>query len=120
MPQQDGVPALESLRLRHVLRITLTGFGLILAVFGCAVWRMQLPSEIAAVVGTVSCLVGTVVGAFVGVQIGSSGTERAEMARKIAEEMALSLAASTDPSRAAEVMDALHKAQTLASRMMHG
>jgi hypothetical protein len=91
--------------------VILAGFTLVLIVSLAAMWRWSTAQEVSAVAGAITGLVGTVVGAFFGVQVGSAGAEQAERARQEAEhararaEMrALRLAGSSDPARAESVL----------------
>ena len=58
-----------------------------------------------AVVGAFVGLVGTVVGAFFGAQIGSAGKEKAERERKEAEEKAFRIATLLPPDKAKSIID---------------
>ena len=53
-----------------------------------AIFRWNEVANVATVVGAVSSLVGTAVGAFFGVQFGSAGRKKAEAARDRSQEVA--------------------------------
>ena len=78
----------DLLRLRYGLWIILTGFALVALISVVSIFRWEDVTNIATVIGATTSLVGTVVGAFLGVQVGSVGKERAEADRQRSEEMA--------------------------------
>jgi len=80
---------LDQMRLRYGFWIIIIiGFGLVAFITLVAIFRWNEVANVATVVGAVSSLVGTVVGAFFGVQFGSAGKEKAEAARDRSQEMA--------------------------------
>ncbi|WP_432722769.1 hypothetical protein R0381_001483 [Jeongeupia wiesaeckerbachi] len=60
-----------------------------------SLWK---PSEVIALVGVFTSLIGTIVGAFLGVQIGASG-------RRKAERLANRALAALPPDKASELLD---------------
>src|SRR3712207_9430374 len=76
------------MRLRYGFWIIMTGFGLVAFITMVSIFTWNEVANVATVVGAVSSLVGTVVGAFFGVQFGSAGKEKAEAARDRSQEMA--------------------------------
>ena len=79
---------LDRMRLRYGFWIIVIGFGLVAFITLIAIFRWNEVANVATVVGAVSSLVGTVVGAFFGVQFGSAGKEKAEAARDRSQEVA--------------------------------
>ena len=97
MPPEE----IDRLRLRYGFWIIITGFALVAFITVVSIFRWAEVTSVATVVGAVSSLVGTVVGAFFGVQVGAVGKERAEAARERSEE-AVKAALSMLPSESAE------------------
>ena len=79
---------LDRMRLRYGFWIIVIGFSLVAFITLIAIFRWNEVANVATVVGAVSSLVGTVVGAFFGVQFGSAGKEKAEAARDRSQEVA--------------------------------
>src|SRR5919199_5010827 len=77
---------IDRLRLKYGFWIILTGFALVAFITLLATFRWEEVTSVATVVGAVASLVGTVVGAFFGVQVGAVGKERADAARERSEE----------------------------------
>jgi hypothetical protein len=97
MPPEE----IDRLRLRCGFWIIITGFALVAFITVVSIFRWAEVTNVATVVGVVSSLVGTVVGAFFGVQVGAVGKERAEAARERSEE-AVKAALSMLPSESTE------------------
>jgi len=105
-------------------------------VFAIAVWRFTAARDVTAAVGSVATVVGTIVGAFFGVHIGTAakesavkagraqadavqaqaeaaqaqaeaGRDRAEAGRAQAEKIARTALAKLDPKAAEEIVKAL-------------
>lgn len=93
----------EQMRIRYGLWIILTGFGLVALVSVVAIFRWNDATNAAAVIGATTSLVGTVAGAFLGVQVGSAGRERAEAARVQSEEMVRAAMAMLPPESASQL-----------------
>ena len=68
--------------------IILTGFALVALVSLVSIWRWEDVTSVATAIGATTSLVGTVVGSFLGVQVGSAGKERVKADRQQVEEMA--------------------------------
>ena len=97
MPPEE----IDRLRLKYGFRIIITGFALVAFITVVSIFRWAEVTSMATVVGAVSSLVGTVVGAFFGVQVGAVGKERAEAARERSEE-AVKAALSMLPPESAQ------------------
>jgi hypothetical protein len=79
---------LDRMRLKYGFWIIMTGFDLVAFITLVSIFAWSAVTSVATVVGAASSLVGTVVGAFFGVQFGSAGKERAEAARDRSQEIA--------------------------------
>ena len=85
-----------------VIGLILVGF-----IFGIAVLRWTSASDVSTVVSAATGVIGTLVGAFFGVQLGSAGKDKSDAARQTAENKALHFAAALEPSKAQQVMEKL-------------
>jgi uncharacterized BrkB/YihY/UPF0761 family membrane protein len=70
----------ETTRLKWGAAITAVAFVAIVAVFCMAVWMFDSANDVVATVGVITGLMGTVIGTFFGVQVGSAGTQTATTA----------------------------------------
>jgi len=77
--------------------IVLFGLFVVGVVFIVAILKWTTAADVATAVGSLTGVVGTIVGAFFGVQAGASGKEKAETARALAEDKAVRLAAELPP-----------------------
>src|SRR5215207_3541423 len=89
--------------LRYGFWIIITGFALVFLITLIATFRWSEVTNVATVVGAVSSLVGTVVGAFFGVQVGAVGKERAEAARERSEQGIKAALSMLPPESAAQL-----------------
>ena len=96
---------IDRLRLRYGFWIIITGFALVFLITLISTFRWVEVTSVATVVGAVASLVGTVVGAFFGVQVGAVGKERADAARERSEQR-IKTALSMLPPEAAEQLRA--------------
>jgi hypothetical protein len=94
----------EGERTRYGFWLIVIGVVAVLIAYGAAVARWDDPADVAAVVGSVTAVIGTLVGAFFGVQSGAEGKAQAEKARADAEARAMLLAAHLDPRVAARIL----------------
>jgi uncharacterized membrane protein YqjE len=76
----------DRMRLRYGLLIILAGFGLVALIALISIYKWDDVTNVATVIGATTSLVGTVVGAFLGVQVGAAGREQAEADRQRVEE----------------------------------
>ena len=110
---------IDGLRLRYGFWIIITGVVLVFLITLTSTFRWPEVTSVARVVGAVASLVGTVVGAYFGVQVGSVGKERAEAARERSDE-GIKVALSMLPSEAAEQLRAeMNQLETLEYRTKH-
>ena len=91
---------IDRLRLRYGFWIIVTGFALVAFITMVSIFRWADVTSVATVVGAVTSLVGTVVGAFFGVQVGAVGKERAEASRERSEEVTRAALAMLPPDSA--------------------
>ena len=100
MPDQ-----VDQLRIRYGLWIILAGFLLVALVSVVSIFRWEDVTNVATVIGATTSLVGTVVGAFLGVQVGAAGKERAEADRRHVEEVARLALSMLPPEVARQIRD---------------
>lgn len=81
----DSADAIDAMRIRYGAWIIVAGFVLLAVVVVGGLVRFDSGGEVSKVVLAVTGLMGTVIGAFFGVQAGSSGKERAEKNAKDAQ-----------------------------------
>lgn len=80
----ENTPA-DQLRIKYGFWVVIVGLVVIVLVLVLAMTRWTAASDVTAVVGSVMGVVGTVVGAFFGIQVGSTGKEKAEADKAKAE-----------------------------------
>jgi tetrahydromethanopterin S-methyltransferase subunit C len=102
--QQSSPANVDLTRVRYGAGLVAAAFVLLGVIFGIAVAKFNVPADVATVVGSVATGVGTIVGAYFGLQVGSSGKEVAEAGRAQAERVARMALAKLDPREADEVM----------------
>src|SRR4028119_737144 len=91
----------DQLRMKYRLWIILTGFLLVALITGASIFKWDDVTSVATAIGATTSLVGTVVGSFLGVQVGSAGKERVETDRQRLED-AVRLAMSMLPPEIAK------------------
>lgn len=79
--------------------VVVVGLLVVLTIYVVAVLRWDSASDVTTVVGSAGGIVGTVIGAFFGVQVGSAGRDRAERQRNVAQERSMALAAALSPEQ---------------------
>lgn len=101
-----GAPATsaDELRIKYGYRAILGGFILVAVVLVVAIWRWDVANDVAVVVGLFTSMVGTVIGAFFGIQVGSQGKEEALAARDQAETTANAALSALPKDDAKEVL----------------
>ena len=84
--------------------VVILGLVFVLAVFVFAMFKFNSASDVTTTVTSVGGVIGTIVGAFFGLQLGAAGKEKVEQERNNAQRMALMLAgkAPTDKFEALE------------------
>lgn len=97
-------PTTDELRVKYGFWIVIAGLIVVGAVFVAAILKWPTAADVSTAVGSLTGVVGTIIGAFFGIQVGSAGKEKAEADRAAAENRALTLAAELPPERARKIM----------------
>jgi phage tail tape-measure protein len=92
----------DELRIKYGFWIVVIGLLVIGAVFGLSVSKWAAAADVATAAGPVTSVIGTLVGAFFGVQLGAAGKDKAE-------EKALHLASALPPDKATQVLESLRQ-----------
>jgi len=93
------------MRIKYGFWIILMGFLLIALITAASILKWNDVTSVATVIGATTSLVGTVVGSFLGVQIGAAGKERVEADRKQSEETARIALSMLPPEVAIQVQE---------------
>jgi hypothetical protein len=101
---QNPASSADLARIKYGAWLIGVAFVLLGVVFGIAVSQFTNAADVTAAVGSVATVVGTIIGAFFGIQAGSSGKEAAEAGRAQAERASRLALAKLDPQDAADVM----------------
>ena len=84
--------------------LVIIGIVAVLAAFGLAMLRWKAATDVAAGLAPITGVIGSLVGAFFGLQLGAEGKEKAEKAKDEEAKKVQSLAAVARPSLAADVL----------------
>jgi|AntDryMetagUQ889_1029465.scaffolds.fasta_scaffold03528_3 threonine/homoserine/homoserine lactone efflux protein len=84
--------------------VVVVGLLVVLTAFIVAVLRYEQAAQAATALGPVTAVVGTLVGAYFGVRVGSAGREKAEAARQVESNKVQKLAAAAAPGVATQVL----------------
>jgi len=101
-PQSANSDALTE-RIRIFAALILAMFGLALAaglVIFLVVFGWHQPTDVVAVIGLFTSVLGTLVGAFFGLQVGSAGRDKAQQAAAEANQLAQRALAALPPDQA--------------------
>ncbi len=101
----DHQQQLDQLRIRYGLWIILAGFLLVALVSVVSIFRWEDVTSVATAIGATTSLVGTVVGSFLGVQVGAAGKERAQADLRHVEEVARLALSMLPPEVARQIRD---------------
>jgi hypothetical protein len=82
----------------------MAGLAVTLAAFGIAVGVFTNAADVSTALAPITGVVGTIVGAYFGLQVGSSGKDAAEAARSKAEDQARALAVVAPADSGAQVL----------------
>lgn len=99
-------------RTRYDLYVILSAFVLIFALFAISLWKWPTSSDVTSVLSAVTGVIGTLVGAYFGVQVGSSGKADAISAQKAAENKNTLLALATNAEQIDKIPDDVKKILT--------
>jgi membrane associated rhomboid family serine protease len=101
----DHQQQLDQLRIRYGLWIILAGFVLVALVSVVSIFKWEDVTSVATAIGATTSLVGTVVGSFLGVQVGAAGKERAQADLRHVEEVARLALSMLPPEVARQIRD---------------
>ena len=101
----DHHQQLDQLRIRYGLWIILAGFVLVALVSVVSIFKWDDVASVATAIGATTSLVGTVVGSFLGVQVGATGKERAQADLRHVEEVARLALSMLPPEVARQIRD---------------
>ena len=101
----DHQQQLDQLRIRYGLWIILAGFVLVALVSVVSLFKWEDVTSVATAIGATTSLVGTVVGSFLGVQVGAAGKERAQADLRHVEEVARLALSMLPPEVARQIRD---------------
>lgn len=101
-PSADAkaAPNVDMARVRYGAWLVGAAIVLLGVIFGIAASQFTAAADVTAAVGSVAIVVGTIIGPFFGVQVGSSGKEAAEAGRNQAERTARMALGKLDPAAA--------------------
>ncbi|MEV0583396.1 hypothetical protein [Nonomuraea sp. NPDC050310] len=104
MMKTDEVTAqqAEQLRWRYGFLVVVIGIVAILVAFGAAIWATQ---ESAMLFAGLAGVIGTIIGAYFGIQAGQSGKARVEAELAKSQELVVRLAAYVGTDRAPRILD---------------
>jgi hypothetical protein len=80
--EASNVPV-DGLRVKYGFFIVLIGLLVVLTVFIIAILRLENASDATAVIGAVTGVIGTLVGTFFGIHVGSEGKEKQWLSEKM-------------------------------------
>jgi hypothetical protein len=100
----DDAQDAEVARARYGVTVVLAGLAVTLLAFGFAVLAFDRAGSVSAALAPITGVIGTIVGAYFGVQVGASGKSQAEAARAKAEDDVRKLAIVADPGPAMSVL----------------
>ena len=90
----------EAERWKYGLGAVLGGFAVLLVCYLAAIMKFDAPGDAATAMAAVTGAIGTMAGAYFGVQVGSAGRQEAENRADVNAERAVRFAAIADPARA--------------------
>ena len=102
--QPGGGDNAAEVRAKYGVTVVLSGFAVVLAAFGIAVLAFDVANDVSTALAPITGVIGTIVGAYFGVQVGASGKEESDAARTKAEDEAKKLATVAPPKAAAEIL----------------
>jgi hypothetical protein len=104
LARQDAAGDAEIARARYGVTVVLAGLVVTLVAFGLALVAFDKAGSVSAALAPITGVIGTVVGAYFGVQVGASGKSEAEAARTRAEDDAKKLAIVAAPGPAMSIL----------------
>lgn len=103
MPATGGPSGPETIKAKYGIVVVLAGLAVILVAFIVALARYDKAADVSTALAPVTGIVGTLVGAYFGVQVGSEGKARAEEARSRSEEQAKAALGALPPETAESI-----------------
>jgi uncharacterized protein YacL len=104
--QPTAAESAELVRARYGVTVVLAGLVVTLVAFGLTLLAFDKAGSVSAALSPITGVIGTIVGAYFGVQVGASGKAESEAARSKAEDDAKKLAAVAPPEAAMAVLGA--------------
>jgi hypothetical protein len=92
-PSRPAAERTQDARGLYGVIVVLAGLGVTLVAFGLSLLAFDKAGSVSAALAPITGVIGTIVGAYFGVQVGSSGKAESDAARTKAEEDAKKLAA---------------------------
>ena len=102
-----GTSTDEAERWKYGLWVVFAGLAVILAAFGAALVAFSEAADVSTALAPVTGVVGTIVGAYFGVQAGAAGKEKAEEQRAQATDLAHHALGALPADKAEKVMQAV-------------
>ncbi|MBV9312254.1 MAG: hypothetical protein JO100_00670 [Pseudonocardia sp.] len=91
-------------RWRYGLIALCVGLGILLLAYFVTIFRYPVASDTATAIAPMATVVGSLAGAYFGIQVGAAGKDKADAARDSAHNEAIRWAALADPDKAAELL----------------
>jgi hypothetical protein len=89
---------------RSAVVVVLAGLGVVLAAYGLSLIAFDTGDDVGTALAPITGVIGTIVGAYFGIQAGSAGKAESDQARDQAEKQAKALAAVADAGAAERVL----------------
>jgi hypothetical protein len=102
--QKTAAQSQEAARGKYGVVVVLAGLVVTLVAFGLALLAFDKAGSVSAALAPITGVIGTIVGAYFGVQVGASGKAESEAARSRAEDDAKKLAAVAPSDAARSVL----------------
>ena len=107
-PLSPAPPEIEQLRIKYAFWLAIIGLSIAAILVMFLVYRGWSEAErVVAVVGLFTSVLGTLVGAFFGMQIGAAGKEKDQQARQNAESLARKALSALPPESAQRITDSM-------------
>ena len=107
MPEPDPKKTDESARYRYGLWVVFAGLAVILLSYYAGLKEYDKAADVSTALAPVTGVVGTLVGAYFGVQVGAAGKDKAEAARDKADETAKAALGALPEAKAEAVLQSV-------------
>ena len=105
MSVTTGAEDVEVVRIKYAFWLAVVGLLIAVVLVGFLIRNdIKAPADVVAITGLFTSVLGTLVGAFFGLQIGSTGRAREGEERRQAQRLADRALAALDPGAASAVM----------------